>query len=169
MYILFRPSKYDRVTPRSAKKNDQYKEVVQLADAFARQEGRRPRILIALSKNEAGNKHNEVSSSFADFGFDVDIAPRYGSVDSLSKQAIENDVHMLLIFAKKRSDIVLIDNIVKGLNSYRRRDILLAVKTNVVLEVDQDLKNSGHVFVFDASTKTNDLAICLLNTFFENK
>ena len=157
------------MTPRSTDRNDQFKEVKQLTDAFARQEGRRPRILIALSKNEGGIKHNEIPSNFADFGFDVDIAPRLSSVEGLTKQAIENDVHMMLIFVKKPSDITLIDPIVKGLNDYHRRDILLAVKTSAALEVDQDLKNSGRVFVFDPSIKTNDLALYMLNTFFENK
>lgn len=169
MHLLWRPSKNDRVTLRSTERNDQYKEVLHLADAFARQEGRRPRILIALSENEGNNKNNEISSSFADFGFDVDIAPRFNSADDLSKQAIENDVHVLLIFAKKPSETVLIDEIVKGLNSYGRQDILLAVKTDVDPELIQDLKFSGLVFVTGPETSINDLAKLMLDTFFEHK
>ena len=156
------------MTQRSTDGNNPYQQVVQLTDGFARQEGRRPRILIAMSENEPGDRYNEICNNFADFGFDVDVAPRLFSVDGLNKQAIENDVHILLILAKKKSGTVLIDKMVKGLNEYGRNDILLAVK---ILDADQGGQdhNSGLAYVFGAATKTTDMAKFMLTSFIENK
>ena len=82
-------SKKLKVTTGKTNNNISDKDLIHLVDEFAMLEGRRPRILVTLTDNNLSSQFNETSSSLADLGFDVDIAPRFMSYESLSRQAIE--------------------------------------------------------------------------------
>jgi methylmalonyl-CoA mutase len=40
-----------------------------------------------------------IATAFADFGFDVDIAPLFQTPAEVARQAVENDVHIVGAFA----------------------------------------------------------------------
>ena len=62
--------------------------------AFADDEGRRPRVMIAkLGQDGHDRGAKVVATAFADLGFDVDIGPLFQTADECARQAIENDVH----------------------------------------------------------------------------
>ena len=68
----------------------------ELADEFAKQEGRRPRIMVAKMGQDGHDRGAKViATSFADMGFDVDIGPLFQTPAEAAKQAVENDVHIL--------------------------------------------------------------------------
>lgn len=144
--------------------------LMHLVDEFAKLEGRRPRIMVALTKNTPNKQFNEVSSSLADLGFDVDIAPRFISFESLSRQAVENDVHTLLLLDQDTSINILINNIVNDFKKYQRSDIILLIKTNSVTDDGgEDVRNDGSVFVFGTEIETTSLAKFILKTLVENQ
>ena len=62
---------------------------------FAETEGRRPRMLVV----EFGQDRTAraLAAGFADLGFDVDIGPRSQTSEGAARQAIENDVHVVLV------------------------------------------------------------------------
>ena len=103
-----------------AANENQDKALIGLTDDFARVEGRRPRVLVALTKSELSSQFNEVSSSLADLGFDVDISPRFQSSESLAKQAVENDVHVLLVLVNKSFVDEMIDAIKTLKKKYKK-------------------------------------------------
>jgi methylmalonyl-CoA mutase len=67
-----------------------------LADKFAEQDGRRPRIMIAKMGQDGHDRGAKVvATGYADVGFDVDIGPLFQTPKEAAKQAVENDVHIL--------------------------------------------------------------------------
>lgn len=63
-------------------------------EAFAAEQGRRPRVMIAkLGQDGHDRGAKVVATAFADLGFDVDIGPLFQTPEECARQAIENDVH----------------------------------------------------------------------------
>ena len=100
----------------------------------------------------------------ADLGFDVDISPRYRSTESLGRQAVENDVHVLLVLANTSLVTQLVESLEKELEIHKRRDILLIIKTNSPLNLDQEFKTVGHSISMGSETSIKTLSEYILNT-----
>ena len=164
---LLKPSKIYQVTTSKTDNDHHDEELIHLADEFAKLEGRRPRILVALTKNTPGKQFNEISSSLADLGFDVDIAPRFISFESLSRQAIENDVHVLLILVDKSEVNESCNAINKELNKYLPVDILSIIKSSSSLGSDKQVIKLDQLLIFGSRTSTKNLAKYILHTFVE--
>eukprot|EP01034_Spumella_vulgaris_P038417 gene38417-47435_t len=63
-------------------------------NAFAEEQGRRPRVMIAkLGQDGHDRGAKVVATAFADLGFDVDMGPLFQTPEECARQAIENDVH----------------------------------------------------------------------------
>ena len=94
--------------------NIQFKKALELSDKFANKEGRRARIMIAKMGQDGHDRGARViASSFADLGFDVDIAPLFQTPKEVAKQAIENDVHILGISSLAAGHKTLIPEVIK--------------------------------------------------------
>ena len=78
-------------------KNDvSFEKAKKLADQFSKNEGRRPRIMIAKMGQDGHDRGAKVvATGYADLGFDVDIGPLFQTAEEAAKQAVENDVHIL--------------------------------------------------------------------------
>lgn len=148
---------------------DEYqdKELKRLTDDFARAEGRRPRVLVALTKSELSGQFNAISSSLADLGFDVDISPRFQSAESLVRQAAENDVHVLLVLASEALIDELVEHIVKELNTTNESDVLLIIKTDSSFHTGPTTKIIGNTTIFGSKTSPKIMAKHILQTFAE--
>jgi methylmalonyl-CoA mutase len=73
-----------------------FMEIQAEVEAFAKAEGRRPRILVAkLGLDGHDRGAHIVASAFADLGFDVDIGPLFQTPEEAAQQALENDVHVV--------------------------------------------------------------------------
>src|SRR5580658_1410525 len=65
-------------------------------EAFAREEGRRPRMLVAKMGQDGHDRGAKIiATPFADLGFDVDIGPLFQTPEEVARQAIEADVHIV--------------------------------------------------------------------------
>ena len=72
-----------------------YRRIQREVEAFARDEGRRPRMLVAKLGQDGHDRGAKViATAFADLGFDVDIGPLFQTPEEAARQAIENDVHV---------------------------------------------------------------------------
>ena len=73
-----------------------FKKARELADEFAKIEGRRPRIMIAKMGQDGHDRGAKVvATAYADMGFDVDMGPLFQTPAEAAKQAVENDVHIV--------------------------------------------------------------------------
>lgn len=89
-----------------------------LADEFAEIEGRRPRIMIAkLGQDGHDRGAKVVATGYADLGFDVDIGPLFQTPQEATKQAIENDVHILGISSLAAGHKTLVPQVIAELKN----------------------------------------------------
>ena len=135
------------------KRNDDFEQARALADAFAEQEGRRPRILVAKLGQDGHDRGAKViATAFADLGFDVDIGPLFQTPAEAARQAAENDVHILGISSLAAGHKTLAPQAIAELEKLGRGDILVVVG-GVIPPQDYDfLKQAGVAAVFGPGT-----------------
>ncbi|MEQ6123410.1 methylmalonyl-CoA mutase [Pseudotenacibaculum sp. MALMAid0570] len=151
-------------------KNDQlFKKASELADKFAELEGRRPRIMIAkLGQDGHDRGAKVVATGYADLGFDVDIGPLFQTPEEATKQAIENDVHILGISSLAAGHKTLVPQVIEELKKYDREDIMVIVGGVIPAQDYQFLFDAGAVGVFGPGTKIAQAAIDMLNILIDS-
>ena len=89
---------------------------------FARNEGRRPRILVAKMGQDGHDRGQKViASGFADLGFDVDIGPLFATPEEAARQAAENDVHVVGVSSLAAGHLTLVPALKAALEERRPR------------------------------------------------
>jgi methylmalonyl-CoA mutase len=79
-----------------AKDDELFEQVRKMTDEFAKEEGRRPRIMIAKMGQDGHDRGAKVvATAYADMGFDVDVGPLFQTPEETAQQAVENDVHVV--------------------------------------------------------------------------
>ena len=151
-------------------KNDSlFKKATQLADEFAYLEGRRPRIMIAkLGQDGHDRGAKVVATGYADLGFDVDIGPLFQTPSEATKQAVENDVHILGISSLAAGHKTLVPQVIAALKNYGREDIMVIVGGVIPAQDYQFLFDAGAVGIFGPGTKISQAAIDLLTILTES-
>jgi methylmalonyl-CoA mutase len=131
------------------------KEAMRLADEFAKNEGRRPRILVAKMGQDGHDRGAKViATSFADIGFDVDIGPLFQTPQEVAKQAIENDVHVLGISSLAGGHKTLVPEVLQELrNTYGRSDVLVVAGGVIPPDHYDFLKQAGCFDVYGPGTR----------------
>ena len=104
---------------------DELKADIQL---FAKQQGRRPRVMIAkLGQDGHDRGAKVVATAFADLGFDVDIGPLFQTPEECARQAIENDVHAVGVSTLAAGHKTLVPAIIAELKKQGSDDIVVFV------------------------------------------
>jgi methylmalonyl-CoA mutase len=97
-------------------------------EQFAREQGRRPRVMIAkLGQDGHDRGAKVVATAFADLGFDVDIGPLFQTADECARQAIENDVHAVGVSTLAAGHKTLVPAIIESLKAQGADDIIVFV------------------------------------------
>ena len=151
-------------------KNDvSFEKAKQLADAFAKKDGRRPRIMIAKMGQDGHDRGAKVvATGYADVGFDVDIGPLFQTPAEAAKQAVENDVHILGVSSLAAGHKTLVPQVIEELKKYGREDIMVIVGGVIPSQDYQFLFDAGAVAVFGPGTKISDAAITILEVLLED-
>ena len=151
-------------------KNDKlFKKASELADRFAELEGRRPRIMIAkLGQDGHDRGAKVVATGYADLGFDVDIGPLFQTPQEATKQAVENDVHILGISSLAAGHKTLVPQVIAELKKYGREDIMVIVGGVIPAQDYQFLFDAGAVGVFGPGTKIAQAAIDLITILIDS-
>ena len=133
--------------------DENFRKAREMADAFAKKEGRRPRILVAKMGQDGHDRGAKViATSFADMGFDVDIGPLFQTPAEVAKQAIENDVHILGISSLAGGHKTLVPQLIELLKGYGREDILVVVGGVIPRQDYEYLIKAGATAVFGPGT-----------------
>ena len=153
----------------AAIKNDEnFEKAKQLANAFAKQEGRRPRIMIAKMGQDGHDRGAKVvATGYADVGFDVDIGPLFQTPAEAAKQAVENDVHILGVSSLAAGHKTLVPQVIEQLKKYGREDIMVIVGGVIPAQDYQFLFDAGAVAVFGPGTKISEAAIKILDILID--
>lgn len=137
--------------------------VQQLSDRVARQQGRRPRILIAKMGQDGHDRGaHVVATGLADLGFDVDIGPLFQTPEEVARQAVENDVHVVGASSLAGGHKTLVPELVQALRKLGRSDILV-VAGGVIPSQDYDqLHRDGVTAIFGPGTPITKSAKIML-------
>ncbi len=157
------------VYSKEIKDDKLFKKASKLANKFADLEGRRPRIMIAkLGQDGHDRGAKVVATGYADLGFDVDIGPLFQTPKEATKQAIENDVHILGISSLAAGHKTLVPQVIEELKNYGREDIMVIVGGVIPAQDYQFLFDAGAVGVFGPGTKIAQAAIDLLTILIDS-
>jgi len=128
-------------------------------DAFIRQEGRRPRILIAKLGQDGHDRGQQVvASAFADLGFDVDLGPLFQTPEEAAQEAVDNDVHVVGASTLAAGHLTLLPALRKALAERGRGDILI-IAGGVIPPQDYDeLYKDGVAAIFGPGSIISDAA-----------
>jgi len=143
----------------------EFQEARRAAAAFAAQEGRPLRILVAKMGQDGHDRGAKViATAFADLGFDVDISPLFQTPREVARHAVENDVHVLGVSTLAGGHKTLIPEVIEELKRYGRDDILVVVG-GVIPPQDYDfLRQAGAAGVFGPGTVIPRAARQILET-----
>ncbi|MGW1455635.1 methylmalonyl-CoA mutase [Salegentibacter agarivorans] len=161
---------FSGVYSKEMKENTSFKKARELADKFAEQDGRRPRIMIAKMGQDGHDRGAKVvATGYADLGFDVDIGPLFQTPKEAAKQAVENDVHILGVSSLAAGHKTLVPQVLEELKKLGREDIMVIVGGVIPSQDYQYLFDAGAVAVFGPGTKISDAAIQLLEILIEEE
>ncbi|MEL1254176.1 methylmalonyl-CoA mutase [Flavobacterium sp. DGU38] len=156
------------VYSEAIKNDENFGKAKQLADIFAKQEGRRPRIMIAKMGQDGHDRGAKVvATGYADIGFDVDIGPLFQTPEEAAKQAVENDVHILGISSLAAGHKTLVPKVIEELKKHDRDDIMVIVGGVIPKQDYQYLFDAGAIAVFGPGTKISDTAIKILEILID--
>lgn len=155
---------FSGVYSNEIKQNKHFEKAKLLADTFAKQEGRRPRIMIAKMGQDGHDRGAKVvATAFADIGFDVDIAPLFQTPTEVAKQAMENDVHILGISSLAAGHKTLVPQVIEELKKLGREDIMVVVGGVIPTQDYQYLFDSGTAAIFGPGTNISKIASKILS------
>lgn len=154
---------FSGVYSKEIKDDKSFKKAQALADKFAEQDGRRPRIMIAKMGQDGHDRGAKVvATGYADVGFDVDIGPLFQTPKEAAKQAVENDVHILGVSSLAAGHKTLVPQVIEALKDYGRDDIIVIVGGVIPKQDYQFLFDAGAIAIFGPGTKISDAAIKIL-------
>ena len=148
--------------------NKNFQLAKELSDKFAKLKGRRPRIMIAKMGQDGHDRGAKVvATSFADLGFDVDIAPLFQTPEEVAKQAFENDVHVLGISSLAAGHKTLIPKLIEIIN--KEKNNILIIAGGVIPKKDYDfLYQRGVHDIFGPGTIIAESAISILKKLMDS-
>lgn len=150
--------------------NESFRKAQQLADDFAKLEGRRPRILVAKLGQDGHDRGAKViATAYADIGFDVDMGPLFQTPEEAAKMAVENDVHIIGISSLAGAHKALVPQVIEELKKLGREDIMVIVGGVIPPQDYQFLFDAGVVAIFGPGTPIPDAAIKLLEILIASR
>ncbi len=140
----------------------------EMADAFAKMDGRRPRIMVAKMGQDGHDRGAKViATSFADLGFDVDITPLFQTPEEVAKQAVENDVHVVGASSLAAGHKTLVPKLIEELKKQGREDIMVIAGGVIPAQDYQYLYNAGVKGIFGPGTVISIAAQKILKALME--
>ena len=157
----------------SETKNDSdFQRACELAEKFAKKEGRQPRIMIAKMGQDGHDRGAKVvATGYADCGFDVDMGPLFQTPAESAREAVENDVHVLGVSSLAAGHKTLVPQVIEELKKLGRPDILV-IAGGVIPAQDYDfLYKAGVAAIYGPGTSVAKAACQILEILLgeENK
>jgi methylmalonyl-CoA mutase len=128
-------------------------------EEFAREQGRRPRLLVVkLGQDGHDRGAKVVATAFADFGFDVDVGPLFSTPAEAARAAIESDVHAVGVSSLAAGHKTLVPALIHALRAAGASDIVVIAGGVIPPQDHEILKRHGVACVFGPGTPLPDAA-----------
>ncbi|MBE7438291.1 MAG: methylmalonyl-CoA mutase [Spirochaetales bacterium] len=132
-------------------------------EAFARREGRRPRMLVAKMGQDGHDRGAHViATAFSDLGFDVDIGALFQTPAEVARQAVENDVHVIGVSTQAAGHKTLIPELLRCLKDEEATDIKVVCGGVIPRQDYPFLREAGVGLIFGPGTPVKESAAAIL-------
>ena len=139
-------------------------------EAFAKAEGRRPRILVCKLGQDGHDRGAKViATAFADIGFDVDIGPLFQTPEEAVREAIENDVHVIGISSQAAGHKTLVPQVINGLKEADASDIIVICGGVIPPQDYDEMYAAGVAGIYGPGTNILEAAKDVLNKVKERR
>jgi methylmalonyl-CoA mutase len=128
-------------------------------EAFAEEQGRRPRMLVVKLGQDGHDRGAKViATAFADIGFDVDIGPLFQTPEEGARHAIENDVHVVGISSQAAGHKTLVPQLINALKAQGADDVLVVCGGVIPPQDYSELYTAGVSAVYGPGTNIPEAA-----------
>ena len=150
--------------------DDEFQAIWNDVASFAKQEGRRPRMLVCKLGQDGHDRGAKViATGFADLGFDVDVGPLFQTPDEAVREAIENDVHVIGISSQAAGHKTLVPQVIAGLEAEGAAEIIV-ICGGVIPPQDYDmLYDAGVSAIYGPGTNIVNAAREVLQKITESR
>ncbi|HIU55257.1 MAG TPA: methylmalonyl-CoA mutase [Candidatus Gallibacteroides avistercoris] len=150
------------------KQDADFIKACELAEKFAKKEGRQPRIMIAKMGQDGHDRGAKVvATGYADCGFDVDMGPLFQTPAEAARQAVENDVHVMGVSSLAAGHKTLIPQVIEELKKLGREDIIV-IAGGVIPAQDYDfLYKAGVAAIFGPGSSVAKAACQILEILLD--
>ncbi len=122
-------------------------------EAFAEEEGRRPRMLVVKMGQDGHDRGAKViATAFADIGFDVDVGPLFQTPEEAAQDAIDNDVHVVGISSQAAGHKTLAPKLIEALKEKGAGDIIVICGGVIPQQDYAFLESAGVKAIFGPGT-----------------
>ena len=159
-----------QVYSSESQKDADFAQACELTEKFARQEGRRPRIMIAKMGQDGHDRGAKVcATGYADCGFDVDMGPLFQTPAEAAREAVENDVNILGVSSLAAGHKTLIPQVIDELKRMGREDIMV-IAGGVIPAQDYDfLYKAGVAAIFGPGTSVAKAACEMMKILLDKE
>ncbi|MDX8353724.1 methylmalonyl-CoA mutase [Cognatiyoonia sp. IB215182] len=145
-----------------------FAEIQASVEAFAEEEGRRPRMLVVKMGQDGHDRGAKViATAFADIGFDVDVGPLFQTPAEAAQDAIDNDVHVIGISSQAAGHKTLAPKLVAALKDADAEDIIVICGGVIPQQDYQFLYDAGVKAIFGPGTNIPKAAEDILHLIRE--
>ena len=139
-------------------------------EAFAREEGRRPRMLVVkLGQDGHDRGARIIATAFADLGFDVDVGPLFQTPEEAARQAIENDVHVVGVSSQAAGHKTLVPALVEALHALDATDIAVVCGGVIPAQDHAMLRSAGVAAIYGPGAHIPAAAADVLEVVKQNR
>jgi methylmalonyl-CoA mutase len=133
--------------------DEDFAAIVADVAAFAEEEGRRPRLLMAKMGQDGHDRGAKVvGTAFADIGFDVDFGPLFETPEEVARAAVENDVHVVGVSSQAAGHKTLVPQLIAELRRAGGEDILVVCGGVIPPQDYDELRAAGVAAIFGPGT-----------------
>ncbi|MGB6326785.1 MAG: methylmalonyl-CoA mutase [Methylocella sp.] len=134
-----------------------------LVEAFAENEGRRPRILVAKIGQDGHDRGQKViASALANLGFDAEIGPLFATPGEAARQAIENNVHIIGVSSLAAGHLTFVPQLRAALLREGGANIMIVVGGVIPAQDFDALRDTGVAAIFPPGTAIPEAAARLI-------
>jgi methylmalonyl-CoA mutase len=131
---------------------------------FERNEGRRPKILIAKIGQDGHDRGQKViASALSDFGFAVEIGPLFATPEETARRAVAEQTHIVGVSTLAAGHLTHIPALKRALDQLGRADMVIAVGGVVPKQDYSTLEEAGVAAIFPPGTVAAEAAEKLLD------
>ena len=159
-----------QVYSSESQKDADFARACELTEEFAKQEGRRPRIMIAKMGQDGHDRGAKVcATGYADCGFDVDMGPLFQTPAEAAREAVENDVNILGVSSLAAGHKTLVPQVIDELKRLGREDIMV-IAGGVIPAQDYDfLYKAGVAAIFGPGTSVAKAACEMMKILLDKE